>query len=212
MVIVDTVSKQVYEIIKTTVLTGQLAQGARIDPKQIAEENNVSLMPVRSALQQLVATGLVNVVPRVGFFVRRFSNIELMQINDTRKMFELYCLQNFFSQLNKTETKRILHHLDNVSFDDSKKVHALDVRLHTMFVEASHNDFLLTQYENFSDLFSLSMGLFSTEKPEIAKVEHVAILNAICEGNREEACACLLQHLDRVGAELVEKNSLMDEQ
>jgi DNA-binding GntR family transcriptional regulator len=99
MVIADTVNKQVYEIIKAMILERKLKPGERIDAKRIAAENGVSMMPVRNALHQLTTQGLVVTVQRVGFFVRQFSNAELEQINDMRKMFELYCIQNYFDNI-----------------------------------------------------------------------------------------------------------------
>lgn len=209
MVIADTVNKQVYEIIKAMILAKKLYPGERIDPKLIAKENNISLMPVRSALQQLAAQGLVTVVPRVGFFVSKFSNIELQQINDTRKMFELYCIQNYFGNINKNEAAHLMSRIEQTAHDNMKAVQVLDAKLHTMIVEASRNVFLLNQYDNLSCLFNLSMGPFSAETPDIAKEEHLAILDAICKGDSDRAYKCLLQHLSRVGAELIAQNSIL---
>ena len=98
--IADTVNKQIHAILKTMIVDGKIKPGDRIDPKLIASEYGVSLMPVRNALQQLTVEGLVRTVQRVGFFVRRFSNAELQQINDMRKMFELYCIDKYFDYIN----------------------------------------------------------------------------------------------------------------
>ena len=96
LVITDTVNNQVYEIIKNMILERQLKPGERIDPRIIAEKYNISLMPVRNALQQLTTQGLVVTLQRVGFFVKKFTSKELLEIFNARKMFELYCLEQYF--------------------------------------------------------------------------------------------------------------------
>jgi DNA-binding GntR family transcriptional regulator len=163
-------------------------------------------MPVRNALQQLTTQGLVVTAQRVGFFVSKFSNAELQQINDTRKMFELYCIDKYFNDISKAEAKQILERIEKLSESNDKAHQVLDSRLHHMIVEASRNAFLLKQYENLNCMFSLSMGPFSAETPDIAKEEHIAILDAICSDDRERAYNCLLRHLDRVEKELTAQN------
>ena len=59
MLIADTVNQQIYEIIKAMILDRKFKPGEKIDPKLIAAENGISLMPVRNALQQLTTQGLV---------------------------------------------------------------------------------------------------------------------------------------------------------
>jgi DNA-binding GntR family transcriptional regulator len=207
MVITDTVNKQVYEIIKAMILERKLKPGERIDTKRIAAENGVSMMPVRNALHQLTTQGLVVTVQRVGFFVRRFSNIELQQINDMRKMFELYCIQNYFDSINRQEAKQILEQLKETSPDNEKALQTLDMKLHRIIVAASDNTFLMKQYDHLHCLFSLGIGPFSAETPEVAKEEHMSILDAICSNDYDRAYRGLLEHLDRVGREIIEHNN-----
>ena len=59
MIIADTVNEQMHELILNLILERRIKPGERVNPKQIAEENHVSLMPVRNALQQLTTEGLL---------------------------------------------------------------------------------------------------------------------------------------------------------
>jgi len=211
MMIADTVNKQLYEIIKSMILDRKIKPGERIDPKLIAAEYGVSLMPVRNALQQLTTEGLVCTIQRVGFFVRRFTNLELQQINDTRKMFELYCIEHYFGNINKAESRQIFERIEKIPLDNPKALQLLDAKLHNMIIAASSNKFLMKQYDNLSCFFSLSRGPLSAEIPDIEKEEHLAILDAICENDRERAYKSLLQHLDRVGRELISQNTVLGE-
>jgi DNA-binding GntR family transcriptional regulator len=53
--------------------SGKLGPGAALDERALAARFDVSRTPVREALQQLAARGLVRVAPRQGVFVSRLS-------------------------------------------------------------------------------------------------------------------------------------------
>ena len=204
--IADTVNKQIHDILKTMIVDGKIKPGGRIDPKLIASEYVSRLMPVRNALQQLTVEGLVRTVQRVGFFVRRFSNAELQQINDMRKMFELYCIDKYFDNINKSEARQIMDRLSTLPLDNSNAIQLLDTRLHRMIVGASNNEFIMKNYDSLNCFFSLSRGPLSAEVPDVEKEEHLAILDAICSDDPDRAYRALVEHLDRVGQELVTQN------
>ena len=87
MIIADTVNEQMHELILNLILERRIKPGERVNPKQIAEENHVSLMPVRNALQQLTTEGLLETQQRVGVFVKEYSDRELAQIGEVRKLY-----------------------------------------------------------------------------------------------------------------------------
>lgn len=201
LIIADTVNKQVYEIIRNKILERQFKPGERIDPKIIAQEHNISLMPVRNALQQLTAQGLVVTLQRVGFFVKEFSGEELVEIIDTRKMFELYCLDAYFRNLDTGESLRLLDALRNTPDNHVKTLQALDDRMHQMIVQASRNAFLIGRYEDLRCLFN--MGIYYAEQNVlIARDEHIDIVKSIRDGDKEKAILHLRHHLERVAREL----------
>lgn len=58
------------EQIQTRIMTGDLASGTKLRQESLAEEFGVSRTPVREALRQLQANGLLEVQPRRGAVVR----------------------------------------------------------------------------------------------------------------------------------------------
>jgi DNA-binding GntR family transcriptional regulator len=62
--------------------SGKLGPGAALDERALATRFDVSRTPVREALQQLAARGLVRIAPRQGVFVSRLS------VNRVRAMLE----------------------------------------------------------------------------------------------------------------------------
>jgi DNA-binding GntR family transcriptional regulator len=55
---------QIYDRLRASILSGELAPGERISPAQVAEQLGVSQMPVRDALRQLEQDGLVETSAR----------------------------------------------------------------------------------------------------------------------------------------------------
>ncbi len=198
----DSVNKQIYDLIKKDILERRLKPGEKIDTKGIAEANGVSVMPVRDALQQLATTGLVVKRGRVGFYVRKFSPLEIAQILEMRTMFELHCMRLHMRLINKNQARQILQQL--VSATSVVELDALDREIHFLSIAASNNPFLIEEYEKLSALFSL--GVFGGEEANvhIAQKEHIAILTAILDEDIDLAVNLLSRHLARATEEITD--------
>lgn len=195
MVITDTVNEQMYEYILSLIQERRILPGEKINLKQIAEENNVSAMPVRNALQMLSAEGLVETRQRVGIFVKQYTNQELRQIYELRRVYEIHCLEQFSESIPEQIVKSLYEQIEKTDPLDNKMI-ALDEQLHSMIVEASQNVFLIRQYNTMMNLFRIYMFRFSTNE-ELAKEEHLLILRAIRMHNQTFAMEMLKQHLNR---------------
>ncbi|NLI54621.1 MAG: GntR family transcriptional regulator [Clostridiales bacterium] len=198
----DSVNKQVYNLIKKDILERKIKPGERIDTKSIAEENDISVMPVRNALQKLTTNGLVINRERVGFFVRSFTEQELCEILDVRRMFELYCVQNYLANIDKRGIEALLAKIEDTQAGILLDV--LDHEMHAMIINASNNEFLIKEYRKMEALFSLGLYGGSLENVNIAKGEHIAILRAILDNDVEQTTTYLRKHLERAQREVVD--------
>lgn len=196
MIVIDTVNEQMYELIRNMILDHDLKPGERINLKQIAQDNNVSLMPIRNALQRLSAQGLVETRQRVGVFVRHYSNAELWKMGELRKLYELYSLQEYASNIDKSELMELYQQIDQMDAVGRAAL-LLDERLHSLIVEASHNEFLIHQYQEMLNLFRIHM-YSESDTAELSKREHLSLISAIYKGNYKSAYAILERHLNRV--------------
>jgi DNA-binding GntR family transcriptional regulator len=59
------------------IISGEIEIGSRLRQELLAEEFGVSRMPVREALRQLQAAGIIDIVPRRGAFVRGHTPEEI---------------------------------------------------------------------------------------------------------------------------------------
>jgi DNA-binding GntR family transcriptional regulator len=74
--------------IQTRVLSGDVPVGTRLRQEALAEEFGVSRTPVREALRQLQATGLVELLPNRGAVVRGPSAREIREAYEVRAELE----------------------------------------------------------------------------------------------------------------------------
>lgn len=194
MIIADTVNEQMHELILNLILERRIKPGERVNPKQIAEENHVSLMPVRNALQQLTTEGLLETQQRVGVFVKKYSDRELAQIGEVRKLYELHCLEHFADRIDRTEILELYQQIE-MREPRSRAMLALDEKLHRMIVEASGNPFLIQQYSGMQNLIRIHMYSENDNALE-SKRAHLEILAALYKANYSAAYLALEKHLD----------------
>ena len=75
--------EQIYQKLKQDILTGTHSPGKQLLVNDLAEGYQVSATPVREALNALQREGLIEIIPRVGYFVSQ------MTIKDAQDIFEL---------------------------------------------------------------------------------------------------------------------------
>ena len=196
MIVIDTVNEQMYELILGMILDRDLKPGERINLKEIAQENNVSLMPIRNALQRLAVQGLVEIRQRVGVFVKCYSTSELRQISELRKLYELYCLREYVDKIDKSELMELYQQIDTGD-PMERAMLLLDEKLHLMIVQASNNEFITQQYLDMQNLFRIYM-YSKNDNQDISKREHLSLIRAIYKGNYKNAYTILERHLNRV--------------
>jgi DNA-binding GntR family transcriptional regulator len=80
----STLREQIADALRDEILTGRLPAGGRFTVKEIAELYGVSATPVREALVDLAAQGLLEVEQHRGFQVRRFTWVDYVEIAEAR--------------------------------------------------------------------------------------------------------------------------------
>jgi DNA-binding GntR family transcriptional regulator len=80
----ESLSQSIARFLEEKIIEGQMEAGTRLVPEEIAESLKVSKSPVREALLNLQKEGLVNNVPRVGFFVADINMEDIDEIYPIR--------------------------------------------------------------------------------------------------------------------------------
>ncbi|WP_232078078.1 GntR family transcriptional regulator [Burkholderia sp. THE68] len=79
--------------LREAIVEGVLRPGSRLSEVQVAKQLNVSRTPMREAFAQLEREGLVNIVPRVGAFVRTVTLRDVEEIYTVRAALECLAVQ-----------------------------------------------------------------------------------------------------------------------
>src|SRR5437660_3770054 len=76
--------QQIADALRDEVLTGRLQAGRHFTVKEIADTYGVSATPVREALVDLAAQGLLELEQHRGFQVRRFTAADFRSLTEAR--------------------------------------------------------------------------------------------------------------------------------
>lgn len=79
---------RVVRIVREQIIDGERAPGDKLVERDLAAELGVSRVPVRDALKQLIAEGLVTPRPRTWAVVRTFTDAEVEDLIEVRSAFE----------------------------------------------------------------------------------------------------------------------------
>jgi DNA-binding GntR family transcriptional regulator len=90
MIIRNVLSDQVKDYLLTAILAGEFPPGSRIIETRVARHLGVSQGPVREALRDLEALGLIDTTPYQGARVRQPHKAELLEAYDLRAMLESF--------------------------------------------------------------------------------------------------------------------------
>lgn len=183
---------QIYSILKEKILNKEIEFGEKIKTREIADKYDISLMPVRDALRKLANEGIVENRPRVGFFAKDYTKKEIREIKELRRMYELYCLENYFRNIEKEKLANLKVELVK---SEQKYFGEVDIKLHKEIVAASENNYLIERYNNLVHNF-ISLFSFTTQQRfKDSKEEHIQLVDAILDDNPEIAKSIILKHL-----------------
>lgn len=102
-----TLKEKVYAQVLRAIIEGEYTTDTRISEKQLAERNDVSKAPVREALVQLCAQGVLRSEPRSGYRLVNYTDKNIRNILEYRVLLECGCLQESFDRISETQLYRL---------------------------------------------------------------------------------------------------------
>ncbi|MGY2374287.1 GntR family transcriptional regulator [Pseudomonas sp. SDO524_S393] len=113
-----TMASQLEARVRQDIINGQLAPGARLRLKELAERYEVGVIPLREALSRLATSGFVAAADQKGFSVGRISAAEIADITAVRLHVECKALADSIRQGDVEWESRVLaahHRLDRLA-------------------------------------------------------------------------------------------------
>lgn len=195
-----------YDALKTMIVTGQLAPGARVTEIDLCEKLGVSRTPVREALNRLERDGLVVGRPRNGYAIMSFDAKLLQEAFELREVLEAFAATLAIARLTEADRaglRAMIAECDRLAtLPDRDSRHSfaelqIGIDLHRTIAELSGNTVLCDVLNSILDKCQIYvwMELTRLNDWEDARQEHRLIVEAICTGDVPAATASLQQHI-----------------
>ena len=196
--------------LRNRILSGDLAEGDLIRQELLAEEYDVSRMPVREALKRLDSEGLVVFINNRGATITKHSLAEIAEFFDVRILLEVDLLKKSIPLMGE-------HHFDQCSelLDEMEASYAagnvadwgpLNAQYHAMLYEAANQKLTMQLLERVSMQANryVSMHIDQLRKADNAEHDHRSLLNLARLRDVDGAASLLRAHLENTKQQILE--------
>lgn len=192
---------RIRQSIEQDILTGEFADGERLNELDLCRRFEVSRTPIREALHQLSSVGLLELLPRRGAFVRYPGFVEVVEMFDVMGELEAMCGRLAAKRISEAELKafktacRQCERAEKQG--DSDRYYRENERFHQILYEASGNSFLRDQtlhlQKRLQPFRRLQLRVRGRIRQSLA--EHREILAAVESGDEQKAADLLRDHV-----------------
>lgn len=188
--------------LRNRILSGELYEGELIRQEVLAEEYDVSRMPIREALKRLDAEGLVIFNNNRGATVTKHSLEEIAEIFDIRALLEVDLLKRAIPQMQEPHFKAceaVLEELeDSYETGSASDWGLLNARYHNTLYEAAGRELTLNLLDRVSMLANryVSLYLVNLIKSKGTEEDHRILLELVRQKDVEAAAQRLHQHIE----------------
>ena len=204
----QTVTDGVYRLLVEAILYGDLASSSRLILQDLAEKYQVSLSPVREALQRLATEGFIEATPRRGYRIRKPSARHVTELWQVRVGLEITAGELLIERMQATGDRSALQMMEKLQTQmesNSGMTHREHIELNTAFhkalIDGSGNQLLANFYH------SIQMQLLGAWvqrgvddwrlRLKVEGDEHRALLQALKERRTVQLAAAIRGHLGR---------------
>lgn len=194
-------SVRVRESLETEIVEGRYAPGAKLDPESLAREFSCSRTPIREALQQLEASGLVRVAAKRGTFVAELGIEDLTERFEVMAGLEAMCAELAARRIRTDElaTLEACHAAcrQRAEAGDIDGYYRENSEFHTQIYRATHNTFLTDEASRLHKALQPYRRMQLRVRNRMARslAEHDAIMAAIKAGDGAAAGKAMKDHV-----------------
>ena len=145
-----TLRELAFSELRRAILAGRFAPGEAITIRELAEQMNLGVMPVREGVQQLASQGALEFLPNRSVRVPMHRPDELRKIFEARTLLEAYATEQAASHLGPKETSALRNLLDAMTAAtpaDASKALQDNYRFHFTIYEACRSRYIVEMIE-----------------------------------------------------------------
>lgn len=206
----QTIASMTVVALRERILRGDYPEGEPLRQDALADELGVSRIPVREALRQLEAEGLVTFNPHRGAVVSSLSLDEIAELFELRAEIECDLLSRAIPKTTQEQLDRATEVLDEfesaLAAGEATRWGPLNWHFHAALYAPANRNFtmgVLQKLHHHSDRY-FRMHLFLAHGGTRANDEHRAIAAAVREKNVEVASELMRAHILGAGRSLCE--------
>lgn len=197
-------TEEIRNLIADEIVNGRLLPGAPLEEGEIARRFGASRTPVREAIRELAASGLVEVRAHRSAIVSRPSLEQVYGMFEVLGELEALCAHFAAVRMTSAERRQLqmLHAQlgELVRNGDPEHYHHGNEEFHALIYVGSHNDYLAeltlatrTRISPFSQAQFRTLGRLS-----LSHAEHDRVVTAILRGDQARAVAEMRAHISTV--------------
>jgi len=197
--------------LRDQIIRGEIPEGAQLRQDAIATQYQVSRIPVREALRQLDAEGLIAIVPNRGAIVPALSPSDVVELFSIRALLEPEVLKLSIPHLTEEDFSEAAAVLKKYVSELRKQEHVsawgrLNWQFHSiLYSRANQPRFMaiIRNVNNNGERYT-RLQLYLTHGVKRANEEHHQILDLCRQRNVVAACDLLREHIRNAGDSLRE--------
>ncbi len=188
------------EMLRTAILSGELQPGERLTQEELAERFNVSPTPVREAIQQLVAEGVLNHSPYKGVRVAEVRIEDVHEVYSIRGVLEQLAVRLAVPNLRIADVKR-LHVIQSemqtqLTQEGRSAMLALNREFHMLIYERAEKPLLMQMIKTLWLKSPWDSMFVVPHRAAMVLQEHQRVLDAIDCGDADRAGAAMFHHIE----------------
>lgn len=202
-----TMTEMVAATLREAIIGGALGSGEMIRQDQLAAAFGVSRMPVREALRQLEAEGLVEFLPHRGAVVAELKPDEILEMCEIRSLLECHALKKAVPKLSEDVLRRaecVLDELDEEN--DVARWGEMNQRFHMTLYDNLRGtrlyDLVAAQYQHLDRYIRVT--LTQLDYAGKSQAEHRMLVAACRAGDPDRAAEVLRGHLAKSAGAIAE--------
>jgi DNA-binding GntR family transcriptional regulator len=216
------IRERAYQHIQKLLLSGNLAAGSSVSEQMLAKDLGSSRTPVREAMNQLAAEGLLEQSPNGGMVVAQLGREDIIELYELREALEVYAvgkiartplrpadrdrLQSLVEEL--SVFRRELEESGKEALDEAQMNRLLtcDLGFHALLMSLAFNSRMQKSMNEARLLISVfAIRREGHDREALAKIQeyHQNILNALIKQDKDAAMRELSEHIQESQRERV---------
>lgn len=197
----ESLSDRAYEILRDRLIMMDIAPGEPINEAALVQELSIGRTPLREALKRLEVDHLVHSYPRRGTFASRVDITELAAITEVRIALEPLAAERaaaLHGGAARAGIEKTLLAVSQLSGADQRRtLMENDLEVHRLIYQAAGNHHLeetLVRLDNLATrIWCMTLERLPSVQEHIS--EHIALLQAILDGDTFQARSFALDHI-----------------